>query len=455
MGILIRILLLAAAACAQEGPVPFRKAQPNSQFYSEGVHHADLDKDGSQDLIAGPYWYPGPDWARKLSFRAPKAAPFDTAGDSDCYGIFPYDFNGDGWIDILSMRVAGGSEAVWYENPKAPAANGNWTAHIAHSLIENESATLMDMDGDGKPELISNSAGYGGYATPDWADPGARWAFKRVTAKGTWGAFTHGIGAGDLNGDGRKDLIFPTGWWEQPAQPTDTPWTAHPAAFWGQAAPQEGPGGAQMHAYDVDGDGDNDVVTSLQAHGYGLAWFENKDKGRTFTQHMIMNLPAEKAQYGAAFSQMHALALGDLDGDGLTDLVTGKRKGAHGKGVADVDSPAVLYWFRLTRPAGAPPKFIPYRIDAQAGIGTQLIVADVSGDGAPDILTARRSGVFAFINQRPGSRLINWPGRTRRLPANTSWQTNAFATPLFRGFGVWDGLGRLIPSVKPAPPSHP
>ena len=84
-------------------------------------------------------------------------------------------------------------------------------------------------------------------------------------------------------------------------------------------------------------------------------------------------------------------------------LVTGKRKGAHGHGLTDVDSPAVLYWFRLTRPEGHPPHFQPYLIDSEAGVGTQMTVADVNGDGAPDILTARRSGAFVFLNQRKGT----------------------------------------------------
>jgi hypothetical protein len=411
------------------GPVPgsvasdlsFQKLRLNPQFYSEGIHHGDFDKDGVTDIVAGPYWYPGPGFTRKIAFRAPKAAPFDTTGDSDCYSVFPWDFNGDGWTDILSLRLPGGNEAVWYENPRGLA--GYWTEHVGYPTAENESAALTDIDGDGKPELITNSGGYGGWAAPDWADPGDKWSFRRVTAKGAWGAFTHGIGSGDVNGDGRRDLIFPTGWWERPAVAADTPWVQHPAAFWAQAAPQEGPGGAQIYAYDVDGDGDSDVVASLQAHGYGLAWFENLGQGKSFSRHLIMNTPAEKAQYGVAFSQLHALAIGDLDGDGLIDLITGKRKGAHGNGLADIDSPAVLYWFRLTRPAGKPPQFQPYLIDSEAGIGTQLTVADVNGDGALDILTARRSGAFVFLNQRkltglaPRRMRVERAGKSKAHPA--------------------------------------
>jgi hypothetical protein len=392
--------LFPVSAQAQDGPVPFRKFRLNPQFYSEGIGTADFDRDGKPDIAAGPYYYPGPDFARKIAFRLPRSAPFDTSGDSDCYSLFPFDFNGDGWIDLLSTRQAGGAEAVWYENPKGAA--GYWPEHVVFSIVQNESAALLDIDRDGKPELITNSSGFGGWAAPDWTRPASAWTFRAVTEKGTWGAFTHGIGAGDLNGDGRPDLIFPTGWWEQPAPTVSATWKSHAAAFWSQATSGEGPGGAQILAYDVDGDGDSDVVSSLQAHAFGLAWFENQGSGATFTAHPILGLPNEREKYGAAFSQLHALAVADLDGDGLMDLVTGKRKGAHGNGVSDVDSPAVLYWFRLTRPQGQPPRFTPYLIDSEAGIGTQITLADVDGNGAPDILVARRRGAFVFYNERPG-----------------------------------------------------
>ncbi|MEO6097853.1 MAG: VCBS repeat-containing protein [Fibrobacteria bacterium] len=390
---------------AGDGPVPFRKFRLNPQFYSEGINAGDFDHDGKPDIAAGPYYYPGPDFARKVAFRLPRSAPFDSAGDSDCYSLFPFDFNADGWIDLLSTRKDGGAEAVWYENPKGAA--GYWPEHAAFAAVQNESAALLDIHNDGKPVLITNSGGFGGWAAPDWARPASAWTFRAVTDKGTWGEFTHGIGAGDLNGDGRSDLIFPTGWWEQPLPSSSMNWKSHAAAFWSQTTAGEGPGGAQILAFDVDGDGDSDVVSSLQAHAFGLSWFENQGAGETFTAHPIVGLPGEKQKYGVAFSQLHALAIADLDGDGLKDLVTGKRKGAHGNGVSDVDSPAVLYWFRLTRPQDQPPKFTPYLIDSEAGIGTQITLADVDGNGAPDILVARRRGTFVFFNERQGSGIFS------------------------------------------------
>lgn len=251
----------------------------------------------------------------------------------------------------------GGAEAVWYENNQG--ASGYWSEHVAFSAVQNESASLLDIDKDGKAELITNSGGFGGGVKPDWNRPASPWTFSAVTEKGTWGAFTHGIGAGDLNNDGRLDLIFPDRMVGTARSARSSPWKSHAAAFWGQAAPREGPGGAQIEAYDIDGDGDNDVVTSLQAHGFGLAWFENQGQGSAFAAHPLLGLLSEKEKYGAAFSQLHALALADLDGDGLKDIITGKRKGAHGNGVSDVDSAAVLYGFASR---GMPVKFVIHPI---------------------------------------------------------------------------------------------
>ena len=111
----------------------------------------------------------------------------------------------------------------------------------------------------------------------------------------------------------------------------------------------------------------------------------------------------EEKTFGVAFSQPHALTLADLDGDGLKDIVTGKRRWAHGP-TGDVEPMGVPvnYWFKLVRDASAPggARYQPQLIDDASALGTQVEAVDVNGDGAPDVLTASKLGAFLFLTQR-------------------------------------------------------
>ena len=163
-----------------------------------------------------------------------------------------------------------------------------------------------------------------------------------------------------------------------------------------------------MYAYDVNGDGKNDVICSLAAHGYGLAWFEQTtdDKGEiTFKKHIILNEQTGKDapapdKYGVVFSQLHSVDLIDMDGDGLKDIVTGKRFWAHGHNGPDPDSDgvAVLYWFQLVR-HGHEVEFIPHLIDSDSGVGTQVVAGFVSNKKYPDIVVGNKKGTFVFLHE--------------------------------------------------------
>jgi hypothetical protein len=154
-----------------------------------------------------------------------------------------------------------------------------------------------------------------------------------------------------------------------------------------------------MYAVDVNQDGRNDVITSIKAHGYGLSWFEQNADG-SFREHVILGKTKEANAGGRGFSQIHALELRDMNGDGRPDIVCGKRRWAHGtRGDDEPGADPVLYWFELSRDTRGDVTFVPRRIDADSGVGTQFFVGKVNPDAKPDIVVANKHGVFLFTQK--------------------------------------------------------
>jgi len=309
-----------------------------------------------------------------------------------------YDFNGDKWDDILVFSWPG-KEAAWYENPQK--RGGHWFKHALLAEADNESPQLGDMNGDGKPELICHTGGRFGFAEIDWknpARPAKFWAISPEDKKAIF-RYTHGYGYGDLNGDGKPDILEKNGWWEQPADyRTGGQWKFHKVPF--VQTPEAMRGGAQMLVTDVNGDGRNDVITSWDAHGYGLAWYEQTRTGGGigFKEHVLVNTKPEDNKHGVKFTQIHGLTLADINGDGLMDFVTGKRFWAHGPGKdAEPAAPAVLYWFELKRGPDKTAEFIPHLVDDDSGVGTQITVGDLNRNGRPDIISGNKKGLSLFL----------------------------------------------------------
>jgi len=390
--------LAIRVAPAEQVSSNFRMQRLNEFYYAWSAAAADFNHDGILDVVAGPYIYFGPDYTKSREIFMAHAAGPSREYASDCMMQYAYDFTGDGWPDVLCSNL--GTPVFLYVNPKGESRR--WDKYQVLPSVQCEIMDLKDIDGDGKPELIYMAEGYLRYAKPDSANPTGPWIVHTISERGV--TSLHGIGVGDINGDGRMDIVNAFGWWEQPpAGSRQELWTYHPQAF-GRWA-RSGAGGALMGVYDVNGDGLNDVVTSMGAHDFGLAWFEQKRDAAgkiSFVEHTIMKdySTAAKNAGGVTFSQLHGMTFADVDGDGVPDIIVGKRYWSHEDDYHDPDpyGPPVLYWYRTVRNPKAPggAEFVPELIHNRSGAGSELLAVDLNGDGAVDIVTATDRGTFIF-----------------------------------------------------------
>ena len=374
---IIPLLLLSFALCTASTCQPvFNKHIISNRFVSEGVAIADVNHDNKTDILAGNYWFEAPGWQPHLLHD-------DTLNAVPQYSTtflnYSMDVNNDGWDDLIRFDQPGGV-CVWYENPRNK--NVLWKEHMILPYAGIENPVFTDIDKDGRNDIICNDTlakqviWLKSPATKNdtvWQ----RFVISRDSTRGT-NRYTHGLGWGDINKDGNNDVIIKNGWWQTPKNVKEEDWKFHPADLGNDCA--------NMFVFDVDEDGDEDILSS-SAHDYGIWWYEqtrNTGNDTVWRKHEISRL----------FSQSHALAMFDINRDGYPDLITGKRYRAHNDGDRGAFDSAVLYWFEFV--PGKPPQWIPHLIDNNSGIGLSFIISDINDDQLPDIIVSNKKGVFYF-----------------------------------------------------------
>lgn len=353
---------------------------------TEACGAADFNGDGKSDVVAGEFLYLAPDW-KPVKIRSIKTDVNEEGkGYAWDFTNLPMDVDGDGFMDVIACDWFE-KKSMWFRNPGRNIEQaGFWTETLIEQSDNYETMDLWDVTGNGKADDLVPAL-----RRTVWFEKTDRGKFAVHTVSEK--TMTFGNGVGDINGDGRPDLIRPDAWFEAPEDIRDGTWKEHPLSLFSDENEMTNKDTAQMYVLDVNGDGLGDIIASA-AHDYGIFWYEQIRSGDeiTWKKHLI----------DKSWSQVHAVTLADLDGDGRLEIVAGKRFMAHNGGDRGEFEPQGIYWYKPKRNGSAvhwEKHVITY--DEGIGAGMNLVVVDLDGDGDLDIVTTGKyGGPVWFENKR-------------------------------------------------------
>jgi len=378
---------------------------------SEACCVADFNGDGKLDIAAGPYLYLAPEWKPLQIREVSTTVTEDGKGYADDFCNLVLDVNGDGKPDIVSGAWFS-KTSCWFEN--TGGKEGLWPVHVIEKLGNHETGTLVDIDGDGKAlEFLPDTHITVWYEIGKTADGKPGLVRHTVSEKGA----VLGAGAGDINGDGRPDIIRPNAWFEAPKDIRNGAWTEHPISLCAKDGKIEHT--SNIIVFDVNKDGLNDILVST-AHKYGIFWYQQTRDAKgeiSWTQHVIDD----------TWTQPHYLCFADIDQDGNKEIVVGKRFMAHNGGDPDELGKQCVFYYSFT--PGAAPVFRKHVITYDEGIGAGLntVAADMDGDGDIDLVTTGKwGGPVLFEN-----RMNEWVPDAERRVAFTSFKSDRPVEPSY------------------------
>jgi hypothetical protein len=340
----------------------------------------DIDGDGFRDVVvAGGYTLGG----RVQWYRYPAAggtwANFQISAENGGDSLQVVDVNGDGAPDVVASNGL-----VWFENPRGSGGDPTqaWTRHIIDITIVAHDLVARDINGDGRVDIV---------ARPEFNGPIAVYL---QLAPNTWtrvlipsGTAPNGLGLalGDIDRDGKIDIVANGYWLRQPANPVVDPWVRYEIATAGNGGTWGN--GASVQVADIDNDGLDDVVLapSLAGTGFNIAWFKAPADPLTQAWTRTDVLAAE---------DVHAFRVVDMNGDGRRDIVFAEMHTATLHRIGILFNPAV------------PTVGSSWTLQVISTDGSHNIdVVDINGDGRPDIL-----GSNSDTNSADGGALNVWLG---------------------------------------------
>jgi hypothetical protein len=320
---------------------------------------------------------PGSPWARHTIDKRSQGAD----------GVKLGDFNGDGLPDIVTGWEEGGVVRV-YANPGTSKVRDPWPQTTVGEVKNVEEAIFADLDGDGRLEVVSGTEGK--TRTLYWhRQIDGQWrtdAFPAATNTQMWMQ----AAALDLDGLHGPDLLLASkgdgaavGWLQAPAKPDDLDaWSYHKLREAGWLM--------SLIPHDMDGDGDADALFSdRKGNRTGVFWLENPG-GEANHQHAAWKEHA----VGGLGKQVMFADIGDLNGDGLTDVV--------------VAAKPVEIVLCLRKPDGGWEERVLTLDGSNLGDAKAAKIADVNGDSLPDLFftcenaKGKLEGIVWLEQQRGG-----------------------------------------------------